>query len=279
MSNSTTELLSLASELSETDEDYCVVTVVRTANATSAKAGAKAILRTDGTIHGFVGGSCIQSAVRTCALEAIATGQPRLIRVKPKEEVQERVDADGVELHRSSCPSGGTSDLFLEPVRRSTKIVVCGASPVATKLMLLASTMGYHVVAAALAEDHGSLTVVHQTINGFDLSTLDLRAIDAVVVATQGKRDREALVAALATKAAYIGVVGSHRKVATLKAQMADLGVQPTRLESLHGPAGIDISAIEPQEIALSILAEIVENKRHGARSRDVVSVSTSAED
>ena len=266
MSNSTTELLSLATELSESGEDYCVVTVVRTANATSAKAGAKAIFTTDGTIHGFVGGSCIQSAVRTSALEAIATGQPRLIRVKPKEEVQERVDADGVELHRSSCPSGGTSDLFLEPVRRSTQV--------AAKLIPLASAMGYRVTAAALAEDHARLTGAHQTINGFDLSALDLRPIDAVVVATQGKRDREALVAALSTKAGYVGVVGSRKKVATLKSQLADLGVEAKRLDSLRGPAGLDIFAIEPQEIALSILAQIVEQKRLGVRNAPVAVLS-----
>lgn len=279
MSKTVTELLSLAAELSAQGEDYCVVTVVRTANATSAKAGAKALVTADGTLHGFVGGSCVQSAVRKTALAAIRSGEARLIRVKPMEEVLQQVDTDGVELHKSSCPSGGTSDLFVEPMRQATSIVVCGASPVASRLIPLARSMGYRVTAAALAEDHETLPGAHRYLHGFDLTPLALRPTDAIVVATQGKRDREALTAALTTPVSYVGIVGSRLKVKRLRAQMTEKGIEPERLAELHGPAGLDISAIEPEEIALSILAEIIQHRRCAVRRYEPRSETTGAEE
>ncbi|MGI9520792.1 MAG: XdhC family protein [Hyphomicrobiaceae bacterium] len=274
MSEPIPELLALAAELSAKGIDFCLVTVVRTANATSAKAGSKAILTADGELYGFVGGSCILSAVRSSARNAIATGETKLIRVKPPEDDGKGYDSDGVELHQSSCPSGGTSDLFIEPVRRISRLVVCGASPVAAKLISLARTMGYRVVASALREDHTKLADAHDRVDGFNLTSLDLRAADAVVVATQGKRDKEALVSALATDATYVGIVGSQRKVSALKSQIANMGITQERMAALHGPAGLRISAIEPQEIALSILAEITEKKRDGVRNHPVVTAN-----
>ena len=134
MSSSVSETLGLIERLRESGDDFCVATVVRTAHATSAKAGAKAVVTADGALHGFVGGGCVQAAVQRAAQEAMAQGQPRLIRVKPKDEVVERVDSDGVELHKSSCPSGGTVEIFLEPMRQDMRLVVCGASPVAAVL-------------------------------------------------------------------------------------------------------------------------------------------------
>ena len=261
MTKTVTEVLTLAAEFSGSGTDYCVVTVIRTANATSAKAGAKALVTADGTVHGFVGGGCVLGAVKRAALEALAAGEPRLIRVKPKEDVVEQVDTDGVELHKSSCPSGGTVDLFVEPMRRAMQIVVCGASPVAATLIGLARAMGYRVTVAALAEDRGRAAGADRYIDGFDLAPAAVRTIDAVVVATQGKRDREALAAALATPAFYVGMVGSRRKIAQLKDQLADKGADPERISRLHGPAGLDIGAIDPEEIALSIIGEIVRER------------------
>lgn len=266
MSKTATDVLTLAADLSAAGQDYCVVTVVRTANATSAKAGAKALVTGDGTLHGFVGGGCVQGAVRRSAVEALAAGKPQLIRVRPKEEVVEQLDTDGVELHSSSCPSGGTVDLFVEPMRQALQVLVCGASPVAATLVGLARTMGYRVTVAALPADHAAVPGADLYLEGFALDEAALRDSDAVVVATQGKRDREALAAALATPAFYVGMVGSRRKIEKLKGQLADKGVPPAELARLHGPAGLDIAAIEPEEIALSILGEVVAARRAAAR-------------
>jgi xanthine dehydrogenase accessory factor len=270
MSKNVSDILDLAAELAAAGRDYCVVTVVRTANATSAKAGAKAIVTADGTLHGFVGGGCVQGAVTKTAREALETGEARLIRVKPKEEVVEQVDTDGVELHKSSCPSGGTIDLFLEPMRQAMRVVVCGASPVAATLVSLAKAMGYRVALAALTDDHAKAPGADTYLAGFDLGALPVTPNDAVVVATQGKRDREALTAALASGAFYVGMVGSRTKIGKLIAQLADKGIAPERLAALHGPAGLHIAAIEPEEIALSILSEIVQERRHATKGADV---------
>lgn len=265
MSKTATDVLTLAAELSAAGQDYCVVTVVRTANATSAKAGAKALVTGDGKLQGFVGGGCVQGAVRRSAVEALAAGKPQLIRVRPKEDVVEQLDTDGVELHSSSCPSGGTVDLFIEPMRQALQVLICGASPVAATLVGLARTMGYRVTVAALPADHAAVPGAERYLKGFDLAEAALRESDAVVVATQGKRDREALAAALATPAFYVGMVGSRKKIDKLKSQLADKGLAPAALARLHGPAGLDIAAIEPEEIALSILGQIVAERRAAA--------------
>ena len=196
MSTTSAHIANRIDALRARQEEFCVVTVVRTQNATSAKAGAKAVVTRGGEIYGFVGGGCVQAAVQRVADETLTSGTPRLIRVKPKEEVVDRLDSDGVELHKSSCPSGGTVDLFMEPMLMAPRCFVCGASPVAAALVSLASAMGYRTVAAALAADHARLAGPDLYIDGFDLASLEPRPQDAIIVATQGKRDREALQAA-----------------------------------------------------------------------------------
>jgi xanthine dehydrogenase accessory factor len=261
MNSSVTKTFELMEQLRDSGEDFCVATVVRTAAATSAKAGAKAIVTRQGEVHGFIGGGCVQGAVRRVGMAAIADGQPRMIRVKPTDEVVEPVDVDGVELHKSSCPSGGSVDIFFEPMRQAARLVVCGASPVAVTLITLAGAMGYRIIAAALSEDHDKVAGADQTLAGFDLSGLDLSERDAVVVATQGKRDREALMQALVSGAGYAGMVGSRRKIAALLDQLGS-DVPTAAKAALHGPAGLDIGAIDPEEIALSIIGEIVMERR-----------------
>ncbi len=260
------DTLTLIAELRARGEDFCVVTVVRTENATSAKAGAKAVVLRDGAIRGFLGGGCVQGAVRRSAAAVLADGTPRLIRVKPKDDVATAVDVDGTELHRSFCPSGGTIDLFVEPMRRPPRLVLCGASPVAEALADLARRLGYRVALAALPEDQAGFAGIEERAAGFDLAPLAVTAEDWVVVATQGKRDREALGAALASAAPYVAFVGSRRKAETLLAQLRAQGVAEERLARLKAPAGLDIHGIEPAEIALSILAEIVARRRSAVR-------------
>jgi xanthine dehydrogenase accessory factor len=263
MSLSLAATMSLIEDLRHRGEDFCLVTVIRTANATSAKAGAKAVVTRDGGLHGFVGGSCVQGAAIRTALAAMQAGEPRLIRVRPKEE--RAGDAEGLEVHDSHCPSGGTVDLFLEPMLQRTRIVICGGSPVAAALARIACSMGYETVAAAPSADEARIAEVDRWIEDFDLSAIPLRAQDAVVVATQGRRDREALKAALLSPAGYVGMVGSRAKVRKLLVQLADV---PEALKSrLRGPAGLDIGAIDPEEIALSILGEIVRDRRRSERA------------
>ena len=266
MSITSAEILEKINELRERGEEFCVATVVRTQNATSAKAGAKAVVTCDAGIHGYIGGSCVQGAVLRVAKEVLRDGTPRLIRVKPKEDVVEQVDRDGVELHKSSCPSGGTIELFIEPMRTPPRCIVCGASPVASALVGLASAMGYGTVVAALAEDHGKVPGGDVYIDGFDLASVSPSAADAIIVATQGKRDREAAEAALHTDCAYVAMVGSKRKAKALRQALKEKGVPEEKLARLKAPAGLDIGAIEPEEIALSIMGEVVQFRRQPMR-------------
>jgi xanthine dehydrogenase accessory factor len=262
MSVQATRILDLMESLREEGRAFCAVTIVRTAHATSAKAGAKALVTDDGALHGFVGGGCVQGAVKRAALAALESGEPRLIRVKPREDVLAEVDADGAALYKSSCPSGGTVDLFLEPMRLAPALVVCGASPVAAALVRLAQAMDCRVIVAAPSELHGEVPGASSYVDGFALETIALEPRDAVVVVTQGRRDREALSAALRSPARYVGMVGSRRKIARLREGLAG-EIPAARLAALKGPAGLDIGAIEPEEIALSILGELVRERRH----------------
>jgi xanthine dehydrogenase accessory factor len=257
------DAFALIADLRERGEDFCVVTVVRTQDATSAKAGAKAVVLKDGTIRGFLGGGCVQAAIRKSAAAVMAEGRPRLIRVKPKDQVTASVDIDGTELHRSACPSGGTVDLFVEPLRRAPRLVVCGASPVAIALADLGRRLGYRIAVAALADDQRLFGEADERVSGFDLSPLAIIADDWVAVVTQGKRDREALTAALASAANYVAFVGSRRKAWVLSSQIRGQGaLGEDRIARLKAPAGLDIHAIEPAEIALSIMAEIIARRR-----------------
>jgi xanthine dehydrogenase accessory factor len=262
------DAFALIADLRQKGEDFCVVTVVRTEDATSAKAGAKAVVLKDGTIRGFLGGGCVQAAIRKTAAAVMAEGRPRLIRVKPKDEVTASVDFDGTELHRSACPSGGTVDLFVEPLRRAPRLIVCGASPVAIALADLGQRLGYRIAVVALAEDQSLFGEADERISCFNLSSLAIVAEDWIAVATQGKRDREALIAALASAANYVAFVGSRRKAQVLSSQIREQGaLGADKLVRLKAPAGLDIHAIEPAEIALSIIAEIIARRRAEIRA------------
>ena len=261
-------MIDLIADLRRRDAEFCVVTVVRTQDATSAKAGAKAVVTEDGEIHGHVGGACVQGAVRSVAAEVLKGGAPRLIRVKPKERVVERLDADGVEQYKSGCPSGGTIDLFVEPMRRAPRLIVCGASPVATALAELGAVMGYRIAVAAQRQDHIRFSGADELVEGFDLGALDITERDFITVATQGKGDRDALAAALSSPAAYVALVGSRRKADVLRARLRDHGIAENLIARLRAPAGLDIAAIEPNEIALSIVGEIVQVRRAAVRDQ-----------
>lgn len=263
------DVFALIASLMHDGDSFCVATVVRTENATSAKAGAKAVILPDGTIKGFLGGGCVQGAIRRSALTVLEQGKPRLIRVKPTDEVVAQLDVDGTELHKSGCPSGGTVDIFIEPMRPAPRLVVCGATPVAVAVADLGKRMGYRIAAAALADDLDAFTEPEESVSGFDLAELGIAKNDFIVVATQGKRDREALAAALDSAADYVAFVGSRRKAETLCGQLRAQGMAENRVARLSAPAGLDIHAIEPAEIALSILGEIVALRRSGVKDLD----------
>ena len=237
-----------------TGRPFCVATVVRTADVTSAKAGAKAVVTEAGEILGHLGGACVKRAVASAVQEAIGSGETRVIRVKPSDKVVSLTDADGAQVFKSGCPSGGTVDLLIEPYELPPLMVIFGDTPISRAIAAHAALAGYRL---ALPEGTEGGTGAAR-FAGTDISALPLGPRDFVVVASQGTQDLACLRAALESPAVRVSMVASRRKADTLTAKLAAAGLPPERIARLKSPAGLDIRAIDPQDIALSVLAEIV---------------------
>jgi xanthine dehydrogenase accessory factor len=246
---------------------FAMATVVRTIDATSAKPGCKALLDPDGKIlMGWVGGGCARGAVGKAAREAIKTGEPKFISLRPQELLDSEGVAtgelrDGVHFAHNGCPSKGTMDVFVEPILPLPELVICGTGLVAMALSELATRFDFKVSAhAAPVADINT-----QSTHGFNFETGDF-----VVVATQGQGDIDALRAALSINFRYVCFVGSRRKFEAIstKLEMENPNFS-TNLNKVKAPAGLSINSITPDEIALSILAEITQLRRAGSLNRD----------
>ncbi|QDP24001.1 XdhC family protein [Bradyrhizobium cosmicum] len=266
------EVLDLVARMKAAERAFVLATVVRTVSVTAAKAGAKAIIAADGTIvAGWIGGGCAKGAVLRAAREALADAEPRMVSVQPENLLAELgVSAgesrDGIRFASNMCPSKGTMDIFVEPVLPHPSLVVLGASPVALSLAAQARVLGYHVTFAAPAADLTAQPDADTLIDGYQLGELN-DAKRFVVVSTQGKGDEAALRAAVATKADYHAFVGSRRKMASLRAKLIAEGASAAAIDDFKAPAGLDLGAITPEEIAMSILAEITRERRRGQRA------------
>ena len=251
---------------------FAVATVVRTISLTAAKAGAKATILADGTISaGWIGGGCARAAVVKAAKAAIADGKPRLISVAPLDLLTDLgvvpgEARDGVEFAKNSCPSQGTMDVFVEPVVPKPELLICGASPVALALADLGRRLGFHIAASAAAEDlHSFSGLADVTVASYNLEALGA-AERYIIVATQGRGDEAALTAAVAAPSRFVAFVGSRKKSEALRAALGRQGIDGARLAAIRSPAGLDIAAVTPEEIALSILGEIIAIRRRGQR-------------
>jgi xanthine dehydrogenase accessory factor len=265
------DILELISTMKQKGEAFALATVVRTVAATAAKAGAKAVIRADGTVSdGWIGGGCARAAVLKAAREAIADGRPRLVSVQPPDVLQAQGhkagdEQGGIRFAKNMCPSQGTMDVFVEPVLPRPQIVVAGSSPVAVAIAGLGRRVGFAVTVCVPAAEQAAFAEADQRIEGFALP-VDDEGPRFVVVSTQGRGDEAALQAALAIDAAYVAFVGSRKKAEALRKSLAERGVAPERLARLKAPAGLDLGAITPDEIAISILAEIIAVRRNGER-------------
>src|SRR6201994_4767261 len=243
------EVLDLAAQMKAAEQSFVLATVVRTVSVTAAKAGAKGIIRPDGSIvAGWIGGGCARGAVLKAAREALADGCPRMVSVQPENLLAELgVKAgefrEGVKFASNMCPSKGTMDIFVEPVLPHPSLVILGASPVALSLAAQARPLGYHVTLAAPAADLLSAPVVDMLIDSFALGDLH-GAKRFVVVSTQGKGDEAALRAAIATEAAWHAFVGSRRKMAALREKLIAEGAAASALDRVKAPAGLDLGAL-----------------------------------
>jgi xanthine dehydrogenase accessory factor len=268
----TRDVLDLVADKKARCEPFALATVVRTVSVTAAKAGAKAVIGDDGTITGgWIGGGCARAAVLKAARESLQDGQSRLVSIQPADllaaqGVAAGEERDGVTFAKNMCPSQGTMDIFVEPVLPRPSLLILGASPVAVALARLAQTMEFNVIAAAVRDDLAKFDRPDVTIDG--LRAPDIMPHDLyVVVSTQGAGDRAALTAAVGIGSArYVAFVGSRRKAVSLRKDLVENGADAARLDAIKAPAGLDIGAITSDEIALSIMAEIIEIRRRGQR-------------
>ncbi len=219
-----------------------LATVVWRRGPSSSRQGGKALIDPAGNVTGWLGGACAEPTVVKEALAALRDGRPRLLFLGPAEELGTRRDVVRVPM---ACESEGAMEVFLEPVLPTPRVVAVGETPAAATLVRLADALGWQ---AELADPEG----------------IDAGPADFVVVATQGHYDEEALVAALATDAAYVGLVASRKRADQVRAHLRDRGVADEALTRLHAPAGLDLGPVAPDEIAVAILAELVARRGVG---------------
>ena len=236
-----TSLAARAAELAQARIPFVQATVVRALHPTSAHAGDTALVHADGEIEGFVGGTCAESSLRVHALEVLVTGEPLLLRIQAGA-ARTTVEPGAVTV-TNPCVSGGTLEIFLEPRRPAPRLVVVGNTPVAQALMALGAPLG-------LAVESGD-----GTDRGTDIE-YDYDGVAAVVVASHGRGEEPALVAALRADVPYIALVASRVRAAAV---LASLDVPDTG--RVHSPAGLDLGGRTAPEIALSILAELVASR------------------
>ena len=251
-------LTARARELTERGAAFVTATVVRVEHPTSARPGNVALVHEDGSIEGFVGGVCAQNSVRLYSLKAIERGEPLLLRILPDgpggtegEDVGTEIGHDeGSVTVQNPCLSGGAIEVFLEPFLPAPRMIVAGDTPIATALLRLGPELGLDAVDS---RGHDS---------GAPLPSADDLA---VVVAAHGRDELAILRAALEAGVRYVGLVASRKRGAAVLGELRADGVTDELLARIDTPAGLDIGARSPAEIALSILASIIEVRRRSS--------------
>lgn len=238
------DILEAAVRLSKAGEPFVLATVIRAEKPTSAKPGAKAILTAGGQWLGWIGGSCSRPAVALEAKRVLASGQPSILELSASE----------------TCASGGVLEIYLEPHLPKPTLVVAGHLPVAEALVSLAKPLGFRVIAMTPEGTREQFADADEFVATIDFEAIGPKGELYVVISSHGSPDEEALRAALdATDSSYIALVSSRKRAESM---LSSLGLTPEERGRLKFPAGLDIGAVTPEEIALSILAEMVQVRR-----------------
>jgi xanthine dehydrogenase accessory factor len=247
-------VLRQAAELAARGEPFALATVVWRQAPTSGKPGAKALVTADGLVHGWLGGACSEPVVVREALRCIRDGKGRLLHLGPAAEPARR-DREGLVLEPLGCAGEGTVEVFVEPVLPHPRLVLVGDTPVLDALEEMAKVLDLDVRRSREPpSEAGRLRLPLES----EAPRGEWRVPTFIVVATLGRYDEPALEAALATDAAYIGLVASRRRAEAVLAQLRDAGVEASQLHRIQAPAGLDLGPVDHPEIAVAILASIV---------------------
>jgi len=276
MNATTHDVLATAQRLQQQDQPYALVSVLRVQAPASARPGDKAVVTADGIVSGWIGGGCAQPAVMRTVQRALADGMARMIRIAPAEEGQMRELEDVLEFGMA-CHSGGTLELFVDPMLPRARLTVIGDSPLAVALAGLAPRVGLPVTVLAPGADAARFPDAERVIAGDDAAASSGVAPGSfVVVATQGRRDVQGLRAALAVQPRQVFFVASARKAQVLKASLVESGSDAAAVAAIVAPAGQAIGAQTPEEIALSVLVAVVAARRGQAAPASAASPAAS---
>jgi xanthine dehydrogenase accessory factor len=258
------QFLRETAELIAHGESFVTATVVRALPPTSGKPGDKAIIHADGRISGWIGGGCAQPVVVKEALKAQADGRPRLVRISPSDSNPE----EGIVDYTMTCHSGGALDIYLEPVKPKPQIMILGRSHMAQILARLGSTIGYGVSVVSYESPKEDVDGIERIVaDDFKLPSGKITSQTFVVVSTQGEGDEEALEQAVNSNALYVAFVASKTKAGKVLELLKVRGLSDEKISRVRAPAGLNIGATSPEEIAVSILAEIVQIRASEAKS------------
>ena len=246
-------------QLENSMETYAMAMVVRRVIPTSGKPGDKAIIRKDGSISGWIGGGCTKGIILKEALAAMKDGKPRLVSIDNDSGKQYK---EGVVSYTMTCHSGGAVDVYIEPVLPKPHLMIFGKSHIAMAMAKLGKLMGYAISVVGENIEEGTFENVNEILNFKELGQYKIRKNTCIIVSTQGEGDELALESALKSDASYVAFVASLKKANAIFQEMRVRGITFDQLKKIKTPAGLNINAKLPEEVAISILAQIIEHVR-----------------
>jgi xanthine dehydrogenase accessory factor len=250
--------------LRNTGNPFVIATVVRAEKPTSAKVGAKALITEDGTLSGWIGGSCAEPTVRREAKKALRDGQPSLVRLCPAEKMGTAPQEGVIEI-ALTCISGGTLEIYIEPQLAQPHLVVIGHLATAEALVNLGKDLGWRVSLMGLDVTSERFPSADHIFDELDFSQLTITKNAQIVVASHGNYDEDMLVAALQSEAPYVALIASKKRASAILQYLNEASLTQEQIARLKYPAGLDFGAVTPEEIALSILAEIIQRLRQSS--------------
>lgn len=250
------DFLLKAQELQKSNEPFATATVVWREAPSSAKTGDKAVINKYGDILGWVGGGCVKGIIIKEAEDAMKSGKARLVKISPSGSSEKQ---EGIVEYKMTCMSEGSVDVFIEPNLPPPHLLVIGKTAIAKALLKLARSAGYRVSAVAPDATPVTFEKVDELITQLKPQNIKTTTATSIVVVTQGEQDEAALEIAATLTGQYLGFVASRKKKAAVFEYLSEKGMDHSLLERIHSPAGIDINAKKPDEVAISILAEIIQ--------------------
>ncbi len=261
----------------EIDEPAAMAMIVRREAPSSGKPGDKAVITKKGEVKGWIGGGCTKGIVIKEALEAIEQQTPRLVRIQPNDQVNEQ---SGVKNYRMTCMSGGTVEVYIEPIMQVTKIHLFGRSHISKAICDIGRAAGYYVNIISDLADDVMFPSANKITKLSEFKAEESMARDYMIVCTQGEDDEKSVQQAIHANPRYLSFVSSKKKANSVFLYLKREGVEHKDLVRIKTPAGIDINAKTPEEVAISILAEIVKEKRsEEAKETDIPALEKAFEE